>query len=205
MISKQQADRSFDDIALFTRFLGGDDRAFTTFLDRHNPRLYAYCLKMLGDVQAAEDLMQEVWEKVIRMRMAPSRVENPVGLLMRMVRNLSLNHLRDNRNHSALEDIPGAQIPSVSANEPSYLEELIVMALDRLPIPQREVIILHVYSGYDYTEIANMLETPVDNIRMRAMRGRTHLARIMAALVTVEDERLRSLDSSESLQGGRQR
>jgi RNA polymerase sigma-70 factor, ECF subfamily len=204
MISKRAGDGTQNDIVLFTRFLEGDDRAFTQFLDRHNPRLYAYSLKMLGDEQAAEDLMQEVWEKVIRMRTNPPRADNPVGLLMRMVRNLSLNYLRDNRRHATLEEIPGAQIPSVTPGEPSYLEELIVMALDRLPMPQREVIILHVYSGYDYTEIARMMEIPVDNVRMRAMRGRTHLARIMAALASVEDERLRSIENRESSLRGSQ-
>lgn len=205
MISQRQAGRERTDIELFSGFLEGDNVAFTSFLDRHNPRLYAYCLKMLGDEDAARDLMQEVWERVVGMRRNPPRVDNPVGLLMRIVRNLSLNQIRDTRRHSALEEIPVAQIPTILPKDPSYLEELIVTALDRLPLPQREVIVLHVYSGYDYTEIATMMETPVDNIRMRAMRGRAHLARIMAALVTVEDERLKSMNNPETHQRGTDR
>ena len=52
-------------------------------------------------------------------------------------------------------------------------------------------LVLHAYSGYDYTEIAAMLELSVDNVRMRAMRGRAHLGRIMSALMAVEEERMR--------------
>lgn len=193
MTSRRRTDDATDDALLFARFLEGDDRAFTILLDRHNRRLFAYTLKMLGDEESARDLMQEVWERVIRMRANPQQVENPAGLLMRIVRNLSLNRIRDRRHHTSLDDLTLANHPSVSNHDPSYLEELIVMALDRLPIAQREVLILHVYSGYDYTEIARMLERPADSIRMRAMRGRAHLARITAALVAVEDERVRSL------------
>jgi RNA polymerase sigma-70 factor (ECF subfamily) len=149
---------------------------------------------MLGDAEAARDVMQEVWERVIRLRGTDERVMNPAGLLMRIVRNLSLNHLRDERDHFSLDDLTEAQHPGASVREPSYLEELIVLALERLPMAQREILILHVYSGYDYTEIATMLELPVDNVRMRAMRGRAHLGRIMSALMAVEEDRLRQND-----------
>jgi RNA polymerase sigma-70 factor (ECF subfamily) len=182
------------DAELFARFLGGGDREFAQLLDRHNRRLYAYCIKMLGDAEAARDVMQEVWERVIRLRGTDERVMNPAGLLMRIVRNLSLNHLRDERDHLSLDDLTEAQHPGASVREPSYLEELIVLALERLPMAQREILILHVYSGYDYTEIATMLELPVDNVRMRAMRGRAHLGRIMSALMAVEEDRLRQSD-----------
>jgi RNA polymerase sigma-70 factor (ECF subfamily) len=178
------------DRELFARFLEGDDLAFTLFLERHNRRLYAFCIKMLRDPEAAQDVMQEVWERVIRLRGSGESVGNPLGLLMRIVRNLSLNHLRDERDHLSLDELAEAQHPGASAHEPSYLEELIVLALERLPMPQREVLILHTYSGYNYMEIASMLDLSVDNVRMRAMRGRGHLGRIMSALMAVEEERM---------------
>jgi RNA polymerase sigma-70 factor (ECF subfamily) len=159
---------------------------------------------MLGDAEAAQDVMQEVWERVVRMRGGHDTVANPMGLLMRIVRNLSLNYLRDERPHLSLDDLGEAQHPGASLREPSYLEELIVMALERLPVPQREVLILHVYSGYDYTEIATMLELPVDNVRMRAMRGRAHLGRIMSALMAVEDERMNAVSSAPQSETGKQ-
>jgi RNA polymerase sigma-70 factor (ECF subfamily) len=179
------------DAELFARFLEGNDQAFALFLERHNRRLYAFCIKMLSDPEAAQDVMQEVWERVIRLRATGEKVGNPLGLLMRIVRNLSLNHLRDERPHLSLDDLTEAHHPGASVHEPSYMEELIVLALDRLPRAQREVLVLHAYSGYDYTEIATMLELSVDNVRMRAMRGRAHLGRIMSALMAVEEERMR--------------
>jgi RNA polymerase sigma-70 factor (ECF subfamily) len=182
------------DADLFTRFLEGNDQAFVWFLERHNRRLYAFCVKMLRDPEAARDVMQEVWERVIRLRSTGEQVGNPLGLLMRIVRNLSLNYLRDQRDHLSLDDMAEAQHPGVSVREQSYLEELIVLALERLPVAQREVLVLHNYSGYNYTEIATMLELSVDNVRMRAMRGRAHLGRIMSALMAVEEERMRQDD-----------
>ena len=115
---------------------------------------------------------------------------------MKVVRNRSLNYLRDRRRHMSLEDLSASHEPSETPREQPYLEELIITALDRLPIPQREVLILHVYSGYEYVEIARMLEITPENVRMRAMRGRAHLARIMEALIAVEKERIGHLDGS---------
>jgi RNA polymerase sigma-70 factor, ECF subfamily len=187
------------DATLFDRFLAGDDAAFVRFLERHNRRLYAYCLKMVGDPEAAQDVMQEVWERIIRLRTRGEKVGNPTSLLVRMVRNLSLNHLRDTRRHLSLDEISDEQHPDVTIAEPSYVEELAVIALERLPLQQREVIILHVYSGYNYIEIARMLEITVDNARMRAMRGRAHLARIVGALMAVEDDRIRNGAEAERI------
>src|SRR5690242_457351 len=99
---RKQAGDDDPDIKLFADFLSGNDRAFAHFLERHNRRLFAYCIKMLGDVEAAQDVMQEVWERVVRMRSGHDAVANPMGLLMRIVRNLSLNYLRDERPHLSL-------------------------------------------------------------------------------------------------------
>jgi RNA polymerase sigma-70 factor (ECF subfamily) len=183
------------DDELAARCMAGDDGAFAALLERHSRRFYSYCLKMLGDADAARDVMQEVWERFLRLRTTGERVNNPAGLLMRIARNLSLNYLRDARRHLPIDELPDSQHPLTSMREPTYQEELVVMALERLPLAQREVIILHVYSGYDYTEIARMMDQPVDNVRMRAMRGRAHLARIMGAMMAVEDERIRSMEN----------
>jgi DNA-directed RNA polymerase specialized sigma24 family protein len=59
--------------ALFEKFLAGDDTAFAELYREMNPRLSAYCHKLVGSragsaAPRAEDLMQELWERVIAMR-----------------------------------------------------------------------------------------------------------------------------------------
>src|SRR4051794_7272883 len=68
------------DALLFERHLDGDDSAFVELFNRHNHRLFVYCLKLVGSSEAAEDLTQELWEKVIRLRFSENApVHNPGG------------------------------------------------------------------------------------------------------------------------------
>ena len=69
-----------------------------------------------------------------------------------------------------------------------------MLAMERLPIPQREVLILKLFSDYDYDEIARILNLSIDAVRMRAMRGRAHLAGLVEAMVRIEDERINAMD-----------
>jgi len=187
-----------DDAVLFQRFIAGENAAFEVLVRRHARRLHAYCLAMLRDEEAARDIIQETWERVARLRTQRTVVENPSALLITIVRNLSLNHIRNGRRcHLSVDELSDAQHPAVSPPEQSYQEELVILALERLPIAQREVIVLHTYAGYDYGEIAAMLDISVDAARMKALRGRAHLARTLEAMMRIEEERIR--DDEESL------
>jgi RNA polymerase sigma-70 factor (ECF subfamily) len=179
--------RQADDYTLFTRFLGGDDEAFMELFDRHTPRLGRYCRKMVGSEQAAEDLMQDVWERVIRMReKGQPAPPNPLGIIFWMARNLCLNFLRDRHAHPSLDDIPDQPGPALGLHDPSQLEELVVMALDKIPLDQREVLILNAYSGYSFEEIARMTDENVGAVRTRAWRARRGLKRAIVGLIELD-------------------
>ncbi|MEO5931892.1 MAG: RNA polymerase sigma factor [Candidatus Kapaibacterium sp.] len=179
-----------NDIEIFARFLGGDDSALVELFDRHNHRLYMYCLQFVNDSQQAEDITQEVWERVIRLRSDQSTsVHNPVGLLMTISRNLCIDNIRKNRHHTGLDDLPENSHPVANIPELSHLEELVILALPHLPAAQREVLALHAYSGYRFDEIAEILGEPVGAIRTRAWRARAHLGRIISVMIGLEDDK----------------
>ncbi len=179
-----------DDVELFGRFLDGDDNAFMELFDRHTPRLGKYCRKMIGDRVQVEDLMQDLWEKVIRLRDKPADLPyNPLGLLYWMTRNLCLNHLRGVRRHPEWEGITDLTHAIAETEEMSSMEEMVVVALEKLPLSQREVLILNAYSGYTFEEIAQMTGESHGAVRTRAWRARTQLKRIVAALIELEDNR----------------
>lgn len=185
---RQPSESPVDDTTLFARFLDGDDAAFMELFDRHAPRLGKYCRRMIGDARHAEDLLQDLWEKVVRMRdSGKDRPHNPLGLLYWMARNLCLNYIRDHRNHLSLEILPESEHPVSAAADLSHLEEMVILALERLPLEQREVLILHTYSGYTLDEIAQMMGDTHGAIRTRAWRARRQLKRIIAALVDLDD------------------
>ena len=73
--------------------------------------------------------------------------------------------------------------------EMSSMEEMVVVAREKLPLSQREVLILNAYSGYTFEEIAQMTGESHGAVRTRAWRARTQLKRIVAALIELEDNR----------------
>lgn len=167
---------------LFQRFREGDDHAFGELFRRHNPRLYLYCVKIIGDRQGAEDVTQETWEKVIALRReGATEVRNPLGLFIRIARNLCIDHLRRSRRMIVTDQIDEGARPIFAAVEGNELEEIAVAALERLPYDYREVLVLNLYCGYRYDEIAAMLDRTPDAIWARASRARTQLRRIVAA------------------------
>lgn len=163
------------DALLLARHLEGDDAAFVELFNRHNNRLFAYCLKMVGRNETAEDLTQELWEKVIRLRLQPKKIDNPVGFFLTMARNLSLNHLKANARISRFDDLPESAHPVDDLRERSEMEEIVVVALAALPMDYREVLILNMYSGYGLDEIAVMLGKSPEAIWKRASRAREKL------------------------------
>lgn len=177
------------DSALFSRFLDGDDSAFMELFHRHTPRLYVYCLKIVGDEESAQDIVQDVWERIARFRSQGKEApQSPLGLLIRITRNLCLNHKRDRRPKVPLEDIKPGHEPRVFHNDLTEMEEAVIVALDHLPEAQRELLVLFSYSGYSYEELAEMYDDTVGAIRTRAWRARVKLGRLIAALMDMGQE-----------------
>lgn len=178
------------DREIFVRFLDGDNRALVEMFELHNHRLYLYCLQFVQDSQRAEDITQEMWKRIIEMRTeGRAQAQNPLGLLLTIVRNLCLDELRKERHHTLLDDLPEENHPVESIPELSHMEELVILALKHLPVAQREVLVLNAYSGYRFDEIAEMLGEPVGAIRTRAWRARVHLGRMISALVGLDEDR----------------
>ena len=182
-------------------FLDGDNRAFEVIYAEHNRRLFAYCLKLVKDRATAEDLVQETWVRTIGLRTRKGdKIGNLYGMIYRIARNLSLDHLKSYRqtNRVLLED-GERQMPTSVIPEPTEQEELVLRALDKLPFDYREVILLHTYSGYAYEEIAEMLGKSAEAIWTRASRARKRLRSLVAEEMRQEEKALRLLDSDKKV------
>ena len=175
----------FDLRACFRAFLGGDNAAFAELYRELNPRLSAYCYKV--SPAHCDDLMQELWERVIALRTKYSPtseggggwgvVNSPAAFLFRMLRNLAIDHHRRTPSNEEL-GIRNEEFEERS-NEPSDLETIVLEALEKLNDEDREVLVLNIYSGYKFGEIAEMLEISADAAWQRASRARARLRKIV--------------------------
>jgi RNA polymerase sigma-70 factor (ECF subfamily) len=176
-----------EDRACFQRFIEGDDAAFLMLFKKYNQRLYVYALKIVEDADQASDIVQEMWERIVMMRTAPQEVGNPGGLFLRVTRNLCIDHLRARRPLLPLEDIEESAQFTYTTHEPSELEELALESLNKLSFEYREVLVLNLYCGYRFDEIAAMTGKTPDAVWARASRARAQLRKMVAAAIGQEE------------------
>jgi RNA polymerase sigma-70 factor (ECF subfamily) len=174
-----------DQNRLFEAFLAGNDAAFAELYRDLNPRLSAYCHKLSSN--NADDIMQELWERVIAMRAPALRkkkleVINPSAFLFRMLKNLAIDEFRRGKNEISLETHSSDETHGsygTYVQEASDIEAVILEALEKLSTDDREVLLLNIYSGYSFGEIAEIVGASTDAIWQRASRARVKLRKIV--------------------------
>jgi len=182
--------REASDSELFHAFQRGEERAFTALFERHNAKVYRYCAKLVQDTQAAEDITQTMWERIIEMRSDSAAIQNVPGLLFRIARNLALDYRKHHHKQSPLDTVSETRI--VVETEISEREEIVLECLDALPLAAREILILHYYSGYSFEEIAAMLGKKPNAIWTRASRARADLKASIEKRITSQRLRKRT-------------
>jgi RNA polymerase sigma-70 factor (ECF subfamily) len=175
-----EADDTTDD-DLMRLFADGDADAFDALFDRHHASVYRFARLMLRDTAAAEDALQEVFLRVAR---APDRYR-PAGRfrawVLRIARNYCLNRLEAERARQALQlndeliAAPGAAPEQRAADREQAGR--VRRALDELPERQREALVLHVFDGMPYREVAMVMDTPINTVKTLIHRARVGLAR----------------------------
>lgn len=169
-----------EEIAL--RVQSGDAEAFGVLMGRYEAKLLRYGRKFLGDVDAIEDAVQEIFIKAyehlqsfdVRQRFSP--------WIYRIAHNTFVNVLRSKSRspvfavdldtfvpHATYED------PAEREREQGIMREAIEAGLDRIAPKYREVLVLYYLEEFSYKEIADVLRVPVGTVGIRLARARKAL------------------------------
>lgn len=169
MIFREVEDR---DLILQTR--KGKVEAYNLLISRWEKRIYNYVLRLVRNREDALDLTQDVFMKAYQNMNKLDDVERFGPWLFRIAHNETFSLLRRHRpdrvelNEAIAED-PGSS-PFESGGGrllPLELSVAVTAALTRLKPEQREVVMLKVFEGFKFEEIAEILETPVSTIKSR--------------------------------------
>ena len=140
----------------------------------------SYLQRLVGR-DDAEDVLQRVFYEVWRHngRYDPSR--SLAGWVLGIARHRAIDHLRRQRNTAValetLDDIPGEDGRELAERYARSHE--VRSALTRLPVEQREVLVLAYFGGYTHSQIATYLNLPLGTVKARAFRGLRHLAKLL--------------------------
>jgi len=154
------------------------DIAFAEIYARHSARLYAYCRKFLGNNQDAEDVFQETFIRFHNNVDKQRAMTNIPAYLLVIARNLCLNHKRNEVKMASFEDYMYPDVDDEASLQ--EVKDLLQMALTKLNDDYREIFILREYDGLDYTEISQILNEPVVNIKVKVHRAKQKIRQILA-------------------------
>lgn len=189
--SPQQMARDERDRELFARFIGGDEEAFRELYVTYERPLFLYCRHMLTTQLEAEDVFQEVWLRLIRLRQRNEMVGHFRAMLFTIARNAAINHIRARKNRQSvpLSLIGAENHPDASAwSGGDDIEKLVNKALARLPEAQREAFVLHTILGHSFQEIADMQGVTMTGAKTRAFRARAYLRTLLANWLGLAEE-----------------
>lgn len=154
----------------------------------HMDAIYNYALRMTGDEDDADDLVQETFMKAFRFFDKFEKGTNCKAWLFRIMKNSFINDYRKNTKEPNKVDYDDVQnfyenIKSDEVETKHYeldafsdlLDDDISEAIEKLPEDFRTVIILNDIEGFTYEEIADFVDIPVGTVRSRLHRARKML------------------------------
>jgi RNA polymerase sigma-70 factor (ECF subfamily) len=174
---------------LLTLVERGDADAFEAIYDRHARVAYSLAFRLLGDRQAAEDLVQDamlaVWRGAAGYRPSKGSVRN---WMLAILHNRGVDRLRTlgamSRRQEALEQVelrrpdePDAAALGIGRALAGSLRE----ELASLPEEQHAVLKLAYYGGFTHHEISDMLDVPLGTVKSRMRLGLERLRRGLGA------------------------
>jgi RNA polymerase sigma-70 factor (ECF subfamily) len=150
----------------------GDSEAIRYLYLRFSGNVYGYVRSMLRDEHDAEDVTQQVFARVLPALAAYEQRGVPFSSwLLRIAHNTAIDHLR--RRCTPVGD--GAPLPCAEENRSRSLVQDLRDALEELPAPQREVVLLRHLAGLGPREIAQTLRCSEASVHGLHYRGRQAL------------------------------
>ena len=158
----------------------GDVDAFCALYTAYQQKLFHYAYYKLGNVQDAEDVVQDVFEKLLHYNGIFESEEHLKAWLLRVAINRcrDLTRAAHQKDTELDENLPA---PDVLEEDGSVLD-----AIRTLPENYRNAIYLHYYEGYTAAEIGRMMAVPTNTVLSWLRRARAQLHTMLKE--EIEDE-----------------
>ena len=190
----------------------GTEAAFTDLVARHIPLVYSTALRLVnGDTHLAQDVTQRVFSDLARKAKAVAkriseRQEILPGWLFTSSRFAATTAVRANRRRNKYEQEAISMLDQVSSlsGDPEKdwagLRPLLDEAMSRLPVKDRDAVVLRFFQGKELSIVGATLGLTEDAARMRVSRALAQLRRFLTERgVNLSDSVLTALIASHSI------
>jgi RNA polymerase sigma-70 factor (ECF subfamily) len=163
--------QSETDEELMLQVREGAEETLGVLFDRYHAPLFNFYTKLTGDRTLSEDLVQEVFLRILRHRKT-FRVGTPFrAWIYQIARNARIDHFRKSRPQVPFEP---EMAPAVDTGDPAQQlqeSELLHRALMELPEEKRELLVLCRFQELPYEEVARLVGCGVATVKVRIHRA----------------------------------
>ncbi|MBX3293794.1 MAG: sigma-70 family RNA polymerase sigma factor [Acidobacteria bacterium] len=181
---------------LVRRARAGDGAAWEDIVSSFSRRIFNLAYRFTSNVEAAEDLTQDVFIRVYRsLEQYDAKQGDLANWLMRLARNLIIDdyrHRQRNPQNSMADAVDDHEYHLRSAGTTAHREierrELasqVHEGINKLPVDLRTCVILRDIEEMSYQEIVDVLKIPEGTVKSRINRGRIELAKILKRMRVV--------------------
>jgi RNA polymerase sigma-70 factor, ECF subfamily len=175
------------DSDLMIQVKDGRVAALGELFERHHPALYRFCLRMTGNRAESEDLVQDVFMRMLKHRESFKPDTGFTPWMFRIARNVAVDSLRRSSRAPQAEpdlDVRPADQPSSDERVVEHEQTVLLRrALLELPPDRREVLLLSRYEMKSYEEVAETLGVSVGTVKTRAHRAIKQLRELYQGLL----------------------
>ena len=150
-------------------------------VEQQIPRLRRYARALTRSRDRADDLVQDTLSRALEKEQFWQTGTNLGAWLFTIMHNQNVNNVRRDARESAAVDIEWVSATVPATTDPTGSRKMIELdrALARLPLGQRQVILLVGLEGMSYEDTAAILGIPVGTVRSRLSRGRDTLRELL--------------------------
>ena len=188
-----------DDSVLITLYRNGNEAAFNLLVDRYHSKVFTTIFLIVKDQDVAEDLLQDVFVKVLHT--LNSDKYNEEGKfqpwVMRIAHNLAIDHFRKAKRYPTILLEDGSNVfnslsfAEDSSEEQRIKEETIAWVrnlIDELPEAQKEVVIMRHYLDMSFQEIAEQTGVSINTALGRMRYALNHIRKKMKQVNSAYDK-----------------
>lgn len=184
--------KQMTDDMLVSLYLGGNNTAFDTLLNRHKDRLFYYIFFIVRSREVAEDIFQETFVKaIIKMQEGKYQPDGKFGAwITRIAHNLVIDQFRQERNENLVSsdddevDILNDATLTEGTIENKMVNEQVLRdvraLIDELPDCQREVVFMRFYQQLSFKDIADITGVSINTALGRMRYAILNMRRIAA-------------------------
>jgi RNA polymerase sigma-70 factor (ECF subfamily) len=179
------------DNTLMAQVGAGEVNNLALLFERHHSALFRYFVAMNRDRELSEDLVQDVFFRMLRYRTSYDPNQSFTAWMYQIARNASVDQAKKRRGEVVpIEDFterrPEPANPAPGPEEVAErLQDLALLkhALDRLPADKREILVLSRFQSMKYEDIAAVLGCEIGTVKVRVYRAMRALEEVYFTLV----------------------